>query len=154
MKSPGAFGRNEHVLSLEAAGRAVRLTFPARAEYVALSRLALTGLARVRPISEETLADLKLAITEACSNAVRHAYPAGEGFVTIRYELEPDRIAIEVGDEGTGFDTEGRGELPALGDLNEGGLGIAIIRSVADELELGAGPAGTGSRLRFVKSLD
>ena len=66
----------------------MRLTFPARASTSPLPG-SLTGLARVRPISDETLADLKLAITEACSNVVRHAYPAGEGSVTIRYELEP-----------------------------------------------------------------
>ena len=62
---------------------AVRLTIPARPEYVTLCRLALTGLSRFRDFSHETLADLKLALTEACSNAVRHAYPNGGGVVEI-----------------------------------------------------------------------
>ena len=48
--------------------RAIRLTIPAKAEYITLGRLALTGLSRLRPLGEETLADLKLALTEACSN--------------------------------------------------------------------------------------
>ena len=60
-------------------GRIVRLTIPARAEYITLCRLALTGLARLRPISEELVADLKLALTEATSNSVRHAYGEREG---------------------------------------------------------------------------
>src|SRR5207253_8030609 len=84
--------------------RTVRLTIPARAEHITLCRLALTGISRLRPLSEETLADLKLALTEACSNSVRHAYRDGDGRVEIVYELEPDRLAIEVTDDGAGFE--------------------------------------------------
>lgn len=135
-------------------GRLVRLTIPARPEYITLSRLALTGLSRVRAFSDETLADLKLAITEACSNSVRHAYDGGDGKVTIIYELDAERIAIEVTDDGAGFDYGATRGFPEGDDLSEGGLGIAIIRSVADELEIAAGATGRGSRLRFVKSLD
>jgi serine/threonine-protein kinase RsbW len=132
-------------------GRAVRLTIPAKAEYITLCRLALTGISRLQPLSEETLADLKLALTEACSNSVRHAYRDGDGRVEIVYDLQPDRLAIEVTDDGAGF--EPLGVRSAEGELSEGGLGIAIIRAIADEFELGAKPNGPGSRLRFVKLL-
>ncbi|HEX9599178.1 MAG TPA: ATP-binding protein [Gaiellaceae bacterium] len=131
----------------------VRLTIPARAEYITLCRLALTGIARLRELSDELLADLKLALTEAASNSVRHAY--GDevvGVVEISYELFSDRLVIEVTDEGEGFDlakTEGH-----LDELSEGGLGIAIIRAIADEVEIGAQPGGKGSRLRFEKALN
>jgi serine/threonine-protein kinase RsbW len=131
--------------------RAIRLTIPAKAEYITLGRLALTGLSRLRPLGEETLADLKLALTEACSNSVRHAYAGGQGAVEILYELHDDRLAIEVVDDGAGFgDTRAQG---AGDDLVEGGLGIAIIRAIADEFELGPRNGGRGSRLRFVKLL-
>jgi serine/threonine-protein kinase RsbW len=134
------------------AGRSVRLTIPAKPEYITLGRLALTAIAGVRPLSDETLYDLKLALTEACTNSVRHAYENGrEGNVEIVYELEPDRLVIEVGDEGAGFelldDSNGH-----EGELEEGGLGIAIIRALADEVEIGPREEG-GSRLRFVKLL-
>ena len=136
---------------VEADTRSIRLTIPAKAEYITLGRLALTGLSRLRPLSEETLADLKLALTEACSNSVRHAYGQGEGAVEILYELHDDHLAIEVVDDGEGFaDTHARG---ADEDLVEGGLGIAIIKAVADEFELGPRNGGRGSRLRFVKRL-
>jgi serine/threonine-protein kinase RsbW len=132
--------------------RTVRLTIPARAEYITLGRLALTGISRLRPLSDELLADLKLALTEAASNSVRHAYAdGGEGTVEILYELHGDRLVIEVTDEGAGFDprhADGNGE-----GLTEGGLGIAIIRAIADEVEIGARPDGGGSRLRFTKTL-
>jgi serine/threonine-protein kinase RsbW len=136
-----------------AEGRTVRLNIPARPEFITLSRLALAGLCRVRPFPEETLADLKLAITEACSNSVRHAYDEGGGMIQILYRLESDRIEIEVSDDGTGFDHSGIGRPLDEVELSEGGLGIAIIRSVADDLELTTGEDGRGSRLRFVKNL-
>ncbi len=129
----------------------IELTIPARAEYITLGRLALAGVARLRPLGDETLGDLKLALTEACSNSVRHAYgDGGAGRVEIVYELRPDSIAVEVADEGSGFELAS-GENGR--ELNEGGLGIAIIRALTDELEVVNGANGTGSRLRFVKFL-
>ena len=133
--------------------RTVRLTIPAKPEYITLSRLALTGLSRVRPLSDDTLADLKLALTEACSNSVRHAYADGDGHVEISFELREDRLVVEVADDGSGFEPEGVGRELDGDDLAEGGLGIAIIRSIADEVEIGGGVGGRGSRLRFTKLL-
>jgi len=133
--------------------RSITLTIPAKAEYITLGRLALTGLARLRPLSDETLGDLKLALTEACSNSVRHAYGEhGEGHVEIRYELHEDRLVVEVCDDGEGFDPD-HSRPNGEPELVEGGLGIAIIRALADELELGRREGGAGSRLRFVKFL-
>ncbi len=134
------------------AGSSVRLTIPAKPEYITLGRLALTGIAKLCPVSDETLSDLKLALTEACTNSVRHAYRKGKaGFVEIVYELRPDRFVVEVADSGSGF----REAEPVEGteELTEGGLGIAIIRAVADELEIGERTDGGGSRLRFAKFL-
>ena len=132
---------------------AVRLSIPAKPEYIALGRLALTGLSRVRGFPEDALADLKLALTEACTNSVRHAYADSEGLVEIVYELHPDRLVVEVSDHGEGFARPPGPVEPGDGDeLSEGGLGIAIIEALADELEIGKGAAG-GSRLRFVKRL-
>jgi len=133
--------------------RTVRLTIPAKPEYITLSRLALSGLSRVRPLEEETLADLKLALTEACSNSVRHAYDEEGGHVSISFELRDDRLIVEVEDDGTGFTPKAVGANGDETELSEGGLGIAIIRSIADEVEIGGGASGRGSRLRFVKLL-
>jgi serine/threonine-protein kinase RsbW len=130
--------------------RIVRLTIPAKAEYISLSRLALAGIPRLRDEADETVYDLKLALTEACTNSVRHAYEAGsEGTVQIVYELGENDISIEVIDEGEGFVLD---EASEADRMSESGLGIAIIRSLADELEIEPGE-GRGSRLRFVKHL-
>ena len=134
-------------------GRTVHLRIPAKAEYITLCRLALTGLGQLRAIGDDTMADLKLALTEAVSNSVRHAYGAtGDGSVDVRYELHPDRLHIEVVDDGAGFDPDR--SVGANGEeLTEGGLGIAIIRSIADEFELRSQAGARGSTLRFAKRL-
>jgi serine/threonine-protein kinase RsbW len=137
--------------------QAIRLTIPAKPEYITLGRLALTGIARVRPepFSQEVLGDLKLALTEACTNSVRHAYGSSEGVVEITYELYADRLVVEVADEGAGFGTEPQAGVSArleAEELAEGGLGIAIIEALADEFEITERARG-GSSLRFVKLL-
>ena len=133
--------------------RSIQLRIPAKAEYITLCRLALTGLAQLRDIADDTMADLKLALTEAVSNSVRHAYDEqGNGHVDITYRLQPDRLGIEVVDDGNGFDPD---EQPSLAghELSEGGLGIAIIKTIADEFEIRSQPGARGSRLRFTKLL-
>jgi serine/threonine-protein kinase RsbW len=135
--------------------QSITLTIPAKPEYITLGRLALTGIARLRaePMSQEVLGDLKLALTEACTNSVRHAYGDGDGLVEILYELHDDRLVVEVTDHGEGFEpTPGSGTVVTDAELAEGGLGIAIIEALADELEIREGDQG-GSRLRFVKRL-
>jgi serine/threonine-protein kinase RsbW len=129
----------------------IRLTIPAKAEYITLGRLALTGIARFRPLTAEALGDLKLALTEACTNSVKHAYDEAGGTVGITYELYDDRLVVEVVDEGEGFDHGTDGSSAADGP-SESGLGLAIIRAVADDVEFGDRDGG-GASLRFVKHL-
>jgi serine/threonine-protein kinase RsbW len=130
----------------------VSLVIPAKAEYIALGRLALTGLLRPRAIEPEVVADVKLALTEACSNSIRHAYVDGaEGVVEIRYELADSSLAVEVSDAGGGFDPALLEPGPTV--LDEGGLGVAIIRALTDELSVGPRAGGSGHVVRFTKRL-
>jgi len=129
----------------------IRLTIPAKAEYIALGRLALTGIARLRPLTEEDLGDLKLALTEACTNSVKHAYVEPGGTVGITYELYDDRLVVEVVDEGEGFEHAAAGANGQVG-IGESGLGLAIIQAVADDVEI-ADRAEGGASLRFVKRI-
>lgn len=130
----------------------VTLTMPARADFLILARLALAGLSRAVKIDPETLADLKLAVTEACANAVRHAYGDSEGQVTVRYSVDGDRLAIVVEDDGEGFEPQQVDDwVPE--ELDETGMGLSIIRAVVDDLVLGPGEDGRGTRLRLEKRL-
>ena len=145
----------------------VRLTIPARAEFIPLGRLALSGIMgmHAQPLAADLLGDLQLAVTEACTNSVRHAYgapavddPDCSNTVEILYSLYADRLAVEVADGGGGF-ASGHPPEPADAhtfdddELSEGGLGLAIIRAIADEVEFSMGADG-GFRLRFIKRLD
>jgi serine/threonine-protein kinase RsbW len=130
----------------------VRLTFPAKSDYLLLARLALTGLARSFPVDAEVLADLKLAVTEACGNAVRHAYDSEEGPVTVRFVAAADRLEMVIEDEGAGVD---RAAVPDYLAENrpEGGMGMAIMRAVVDELDIHNGADGRGTVVHMTKYL-
>jgi serine/threonine-protein kinase RsbW len=137
----------------------VTLDIPAKAEYVVLGRLALAGLLRDRPFSQDAVADLKLAITEACSNSIRHAYdePGSNGQVHLSFVVSDESIVVGVRDEGPGFDP-GDDAPSALADvagqqLSEGGMGISIIRSVVDAFALESCESG-GTDLSFTKLAD
>jgi serine/threonine-protein kinase RsbW len=135
----------------------VSLVVPAEPKWLALGRLVLSGVCQLGPVDEETLADLKLAVTEACSNSVRHAYEdGGSGEIEVRYELGHDSLSVEISDAGRGFRFDR--PLPELGpqpdeELREDEMGLAIIHALADEVAVGAGPDGRGTRIRFRKSL-
>ena len=113
----------------------IHLRFPARSEYLLLARLAVTGVARRMGLNGKDVADLKLAVTEACSNTVRHAYPASQpGEIELAIVADDDRLELVVEDHGAGITTP----LPEAPDPSEqGGMGIALIRAVVDDLEIG-----------------
>lgn len=126
----------------------VTLSMPARTEYLILARLALAGIARELPIDASMLADLKLAVTEACGNAIRHAHPAGDGIVTVRYTVTDEAIEIRVADDGPGMDAPAQLDLPEL-ELSESGMGLAIIHALVDGLEIEPGADGRGTVVRM-----
>ncbi len=131
----------------------VTLVLPAQPEYLLVARLALTGVARLAESDEEALADLRLAVTEAAANVCRHAYADGAGDVTITLVLSADdRLEVVVEDDGIGFDRDGVTEWQP-DELGEDGMGLAIIRAVADDVDVGPRASGSGTRLRFSRSL-
>jgi serine/threonine-protein kinase RsbW len=126
----------------------VSLTIPAKAEYLVFCRLILTGLAQAKNMDAETLADMKLAVTEACSNSIRHAYGDAAGEVSVRFTLEDEHIAIEVEDQGDGFEPPETFQSFAS-DASEAGMGLAIIEALTDELTFAPGADGRGSVVTF-----
>jgi serine/threonine-protein kinase RsbW len=105
------------------------LTLPARAENVAVVRHAISGLGEALGIDDQTLSDVKLAVTEACTNAVVHAYPDGEGPLEVAAYVSARRLMLVVRDEGRGIVP--RTDSPGLG------LGLPLIATLAEALELG-----------------
>jgi serine/threonine-protein kinase RsbW len=120
----------------------LELTLPARAENVAVVRHAMGGLADVLDVDDQVLSDIKLAVTEACTNVVVHAYPDGEGPMGLRASVHDGRVDIVIHDRGRGIVP--RADSPGLG------LGLPLIATLAQSLELGTGDANeTEVRMSF-----
>jgi serine/threonine-protein kinase RsbW len=128
----------------------VELRISARPENVALARLALAGVASVAGASHEETADLKLAVSEICTNAVLHAYgDATDGGVVLRYSVAGDVLTVEVSDFGAGFDPKNGAE--PVSTPRDGTLGLSIARAVTDEFAIESNSEGT--RVVFSKRL-
>ena len=108
----------------------LELKLPARAENVAVVRHAFGGFAEALSVDEQTLADIKLAVTEACTNVVIHAYDDDEdGALEVDATIEGRRLEVVIRDSGRGIVP--RPDSPGLG------LGLPLIATLAETLELG-----------------
>ncbi len=131
----------------------VELEIPARPEYIGLVRLVVSSLASVRrELADERIDDLKLAVSEACTNAIEaHDALASYERVIVRWDEADDRLEVQVDDRGEGFDPDSLPEHPPVTDpdrLNfERGLGIPLIRTLVDEVEFSNSGVGTSVRL-------
>ena len=132
---------------------AIELEIPARAEYIALVRLVVSSLASGRRVlSDDRVDDLKLAVSEACTNAIEaHTSSDVDERVVVRCEEADDRLEVSVEDQGEGFDPSSLPEHPPVTDperLNfERGLGIPLIRTLVDEVEFSSLDGGTAVRM-------
>lgn len=118
----------------------VYLRIPSRAEYVLLARLVVSSVGQFAGFTPEDIYDLKLAVTEAVTNVIRHA---AVDELQIEYRAAPQMVDVTVIDEGGGFNAE---EL--AGDPGEhGGFGLAVIRSLVDEVVLDSAKDGTSLRM-------
>ena len=132
---------------------AIELGIPARAEYVALARLVVSSLASSRrDLADDRIDDLKVAVSEACTNAIEAHRDSGTGDnVTISCIEFDDKLIVRITDQGEGFDPSSLPEHPPVTDperLNfERGLGIPLIRTLVDDVEIESGPQGTDIRL-------
>ncbi len=121
----------------------VRLHLPARPEGVGVVRQALSGVADALDFEEAILADMKMAVTEACTNVVVHAYDEDEGVLEVEMQAGEDGLTIVVRDHGTGIQPRPtRHAPPALG------LGLPLIAALSDAFEL-RGSAGSGTEVRM-----
>jgi anti-sigma regulatory factor (Ser/Thr protein kinase) len=122
----------------------VRLTLPARAENVAVVRQALAGMTDALDVDPALGADMKIAVTEACANAVVHAYHEREGPLEVDMRAEGGLLTVSVRDRGLGFNP-----LPADDEHGPLGFGLALIASLSDAFAIQGGVAGTEVMMTF-----
>jgi len=92
--------------------------------------------------ASQTLVDgLRLAVSEAVTNAVRHAYPLSSGEVRVRARLGDDGLQVVVSDDGCGVHGDGA-------DRDGLGFGLSLICEVSDQMTL-APRAGGGTDVRM-----
>jgi serine/threonine-protein kinase RsbW len=118
----------------------VRLTLPARPENVSVIRHVLGAFAEALDLPETVVEDLRLAVTEACTNVVRHAYDGGVDPGPLEIVIRPDGelLNVIVTDRGRGI-----GPSP---DTTGPGLGLPLIAAIVHSLEIHHAPSA-GSRL-------
>lgn len=131
------------------------LEIPAKAEYVCVARLIAGSIARHMSFNEESVEDLKIAVSEMCTNAIVHS-GNGDGEkppISIRYIAGGDFLTVEVRDQGPGFDTEEVLCREGSG-LSGKGFGIPLIKSLVDDFQCESRPSsGTVVRItKFVRS--
>lgn len=131
----------------------VELVVPADPMYLQLIRAVVGAAASVDPdIHSQRVADLRLAVSEAATNAIQaHSKGGIDDRVVVRCNLDAARIEVEVIDRGDGFDPDA---LPLVPDAEtrerldwESGLGVPLMRQLADEAEFTSGEDGTAVKL-------
>lgn len=119
----------------------VKINIPAKAEYIGVVRLTVSGIAYQMGFSYNDIEDIKIAIAEACNNVVSHAYKNEEGDMTIGFAISKKQLEITVSDEGKSFDAN-KLEREAsslhgksLENIDVGGLGIYLMKTLMDHVK-------------------
>jgi anti-sigma regulatory factor (Ser/Thr protein kinase) len=116
----------------------IRLTLPARPENIAVVRHVLGALSEALELPREITDDVRLAVTEACTNVVRHAYADGDGTIDVVVRSTGGELELIVADTG-------RGAAPSP-DTAGPGFGLPLIEALSDSVEVESS-ANAGSRL-------
>ncbi len=121
----------------------IYLTIPAQAEYIDIVRLTLYGIANKAGFSYEEIEDMKVAVSEACTNAVLHAYNDHyNGIIDLAFALKDNSIHISIKDYGSSFEYEQNVVSAAalhdkpLEEIASGGLGIFMMQALMDSVQV------------------
>lgn len=125
-----------------------KFSVPGKPEYVGTIRMAISSLANSLGFDIEAIEDIKVAVSEACNNALCHRSTGG-GDYEVWCELSKECLVVSVEDKSGGFDQRAYVE-PCLDKPKEGGLGIYIIRTLMDEVDI-CTEVGIGTKIKMVK---
>lgn len=142
----------------------VTLTIPCAPEYVGTARLTILGVASRMGFSYDQIEDIRLAVGEACANAIERTggnskNGSGNGggddsMLTIRSHVDASKLIIEVEDEAGEAASEADANKPAGEvDFNSHELGALLMEILVDEVSVDTKPNG-GSCVRLVKYVD
>jgi serine/threonine-protein kinase RsbW len=127
----------------------IKLTIPCKPEYVGTVRLTVSSVANRIGFDIDAIEDMKIAVSEACTNIISHSNLNPEDFYNVICTTSDDKIEITIEDEGSGFDIIQYHE-PDEDEMSESGLGLYIIRALMDEVNVES-EVGNGTRYRMIK---
>lgn len=125
------------------------ICLPREAETVALARAAVTDTLLLFGVADECVEDVRLALSEACTNVIDHA--AGEDDYEVNVCVDERECAISVRNVGEGFDADALAGLPP-DLLSPRGRGVAIMRAVMDTVSFTSTPE-SGTVIHLVRAL-
>lgn len=127
--------------------RITEISVASSPDYLPRLRKVIACIAASAGMDSQEIQDTKLALNEACANAIRHGSPEGENnIIQIRLRRIDRSVITEVTDEGSGFDPT---QLPMRDPNRPGGLGIPLMRALSDSVEFSKN--GHGMTVRMVK---
>ena len=122
----------------------MRLTFDSRSENEEFARVVVAVFAaRMNPTLEE-IDDIKIAVSEAVTNAVIHGYQNGEGTILIEAAVEENVLSVTVSDDGVGISNIEKAMEPMFSTLPEerSGMGFSFMEAFMDRVEVISSPGG------------
>jgi serine/threonine-protein kinase RsbW len=141
-------------VSTVASAAIVELLLPPDVAYVGIARLMVTLAARNSGMSSERLEDLRIAVSEATTNAVRaHQRASSDAPVVLGFGAMDHGFEVIVSDAGPGFEPADPAMTAERNWQNESGLGVTIIRGLADEVSFERGE-GMRVNMRFFVALE
>lgn len=130
----------------------VELKIPSAPEYIRLARLTVAGIGAQLKLSFDEIEDLKIAVAEACTNALLYGCSnRRDEEIIVRYTIGDSKLIISVTDNGEGFDCR-EVALPDPQALVPGGLGLFLIRALVDEVDI-LGCPDRGTEVKMIKYL-
>ncbi len=131
----------------------VQLIIPNISEFVGVARLTVSGVANRMQFTHEEIEDIKIAVSEACTNAVQYAYGDQTNNITLDFYNFEDRLEIHVIDQGIGFDIDDKPSTQS-DDPNKIGLGLGIVfmKSLMDTVSY-ISAKGKGTTVILTKKL-
>ncbi|MBF7096421.1 ATP-binding protein [Alkalibacter mobilis] len=130
----------------------ISLTLPGVPEFVSVARLTLSGIANRMGFNVDAIEDLKVAVSEACTNAMKHGCKIPKDSYNVDYFVSDKELIIDVRDKGEGFAVSDV-ETPDLENPKENGLGLYIIRTLMDQVEVKS-TGDRGTVIRMIKQLE
>ncbi len=128
----------------------ISMSLPTKPEYVSVVRFTASVIANEMGFNIEDIDDIKVAVGESCNNAIIHGNAITNKF-DINFIVESNKLIIEIKDSGEGFEAD-RCPQPDLCNPRENGLGIFIIKSLMDEVDVES-TVGKGTIIKMIKYL-